>query len=232
MQIMSQRSDEDTFDVLKRELFTAVIGDVLDVMGHRRQFLPAAVGPLARGMKMAGRAMPVLEADIFDEGTADSAGPLARKPFGIMLEALDDLKPGEVYIASGSSLRYALWGGLMSTRATHLKAAGTVLNGYVRDADEIERLGFPTFCRGVYAQDQGVRGKVIDFRTAIEIEGTRVRPGDLVFGDREGVLIIPRAAEEEAIARALEKMHTENKVAEAIRAGMGACEALATFGVM
>ncbi|MDE2515553.1 MAG: RraA family protein [Rhodospirillales bacterium] len=229
---MKKRDDAETFRILKQELFTAVIGDVLDTMGCRRQFLPAGIAPLAAGMRLAGRAMPVLEADIFDDGTAESRGPLARKPFGLMLEALDDLKPGEVYVASGSSFNYALWGGLMSTRATHLKAAGAVLNGYVRDADEIERLGFPAFCRGVYAQDQGVRGKVIDFRSAIEIEGVRIAPGDLLFGDREGVLVIPRAAEEEAISRALEKSRTENKVADAIRAGMSACEALATFGVM
>lgn len=229
---MKKRDDAETFRILKQELFTAVIGDVLDTMGCRRQFLPAGIAPLAAGMRLAGRAMPVLEADIFDDGTDASRGPLARKPFGLMLEALDDLKPGEVYVASGSSFNYALWGGLMSTRATHLKAAGAVLNGYVRDADEIERLGFPAFCRGVYAQDQGVRGKVIDFRSAIEIEGVRIAPGDLLFGDREGVLVIPRAAEEEAISRALEKSRTENKVADAIRAGMSACEALATFGVM
>ncbi|OCC03629.1 dimethylmenaquinone methyltransferase [Labrys sp. WJW] len=232
MPIATKRSDEETFALLKERLFTAVVGDVLDVMGLRKQFLPAGIGPLQQPMRIAGRAMPVLEADIFAEGTELSAGPLASKPFGIMLEALDDLKPGEVYVASGSSLRYALWGGLMSTRATHLKAAGAVLNGYVRDAADIEALGFPTFCRGVYAQDQGVRGKVIDFRTAIEIEGIRVAPGDLVFGDREGVLIIPREAEEEAIARALEKASTENQVAVAIRNGMSACEAMATFGVM
>jgi regulator of RNase E activity RraA len=232
MQIQERRSDDETFRLLKEELFTAVVGDVLDVMGYRRQFLPAAIGPLQQTMKIAGRAMPVLEADIFDDGTPESAGPLARKPFGIMLEALDDLKAGEVYVASGSSFRYALWGGLMSTRAQHLQAAGAVLDGYVRDAGEIEKLGFPAFCRGVYAQDQGVRGKVIDFRTTVEIEGVRIAPGDLVYGDREGVLVIPRHAEEEAIARALEKSRTENKVAIAIRQGMSACEALATFGVM
>ncbi len=226
------RDDPELFKLLKTELFTAVIGDVLDVMGLRRQFLPAGIAPLQPDMKIAGRAMPVLEADIFDDGRPTSAGPLARKPFGLMLEALDDLKPGEVYIASGSSMRYALWGGLMSTRALHLKAAGAVLNGFVRDAGEIERLGFPAFCRGVYAQDQGVRGKVMDFRSAIEMDGVRIEPGDLIFGDREGVLVIPRAAEEEAINRALEKSRTEDRVAVAIRGGMSACEALATFGVM
>lgn len=232
MNSASKWRDEELFAVLKSELFTAVVGDVLDVMGYRRQFLPPGIAPLVAKTKLAGRAMTVLEADIHSEGGDASRGPLAHKPFGLMLEALDDLKPGEIYIATGASLRYALWGGLMSTRATHLKAAGAILDGYVRDADEIENLRFPVFCRGVYAQDQGVRGKVIDFRCTIEVEGARIAPGDLLFGDREGVLVIPREAEEEAIRRAREKCSTEGAVATAIRGGMSACEALAKFGVM
>ena len=229
---MTIETDKALFDTIRQELFTAVVGDVLDVMGHRRQFLPAGIAPLRGDMKIVGRAMPVLEADVFSDGGTDAKGPLANKPFGLMMEALDSLKENEVYIASGSSLRYALWGGLMSTRAQTLKAAGAVLNGYVRDASEIEKLGFPVFARGLYAQDQGPRGKVMDYGCPIEIEGIRVSPGDLIFGDREGVLIIPRAAEKEAIERALEKSNTENKVAIAIRGGMSACEAFRTFGVM
>ena len=81
-------------------------------------------------MKIVGRAMPVLEADVFDEG-AGSPSPLGRKPFGVMLEALDDLRPNEVYVATGGSFRYALWGELMSTRARYLRSAGAVLNGFV-----------------------------------------------------------------------------------------------------
>ncbi|MGH6860095.1 MAG: RraA family protein [Phyllobacterium sp.] len=225
-------SDKAIFEVLKTELFTAVVGDVLDVLGYQRQFLPAGIEPLQSGMKVVGRAMPVLEADVFSEGSPTANGPLSNKPFGLMMEALDDLKEDEVYIASGASLRYALWGGLMSTRAQHLKAAGAIVDGYVRDSWEIEELGFNVFSRGVYAQDQGPRGKVIDFRCPIEIGGIRIEPGDLIFADREGVLIIPKAVEKQAIERALDKVRTENKVADAIRGGMSACEAFATFGVM
>ena len=223
--------DAQLFRQIRDELFVAAVGDVLDTMGWQHQFLPPGIAPLEKSMRIVGRAMPVLEADVVNDGTR-SAGPLSGKPFGLMLEALDDLKPGEIYIATGASLRYALWGGLMSTRAQHLKAAGAILDGYVRDAGEIERLGFDVFCRGTYAQDQGVRGQVIDYRCTIEIEGVRIAPGDLLFGDREGVLVIPRAVEREAVAKALDKVRTENKVADAIRGGMSACEALATFGVM
>lgn len=229
---MTTETDKAIFEVIRKELFTAVVGDVLDVMGYRRQFLPAGIAPLQPEMKVIGRAMPVLEADVFSDGSPDANGPLANKPFGIMMEALDSLAENDVYVASGSSFRYALWGGLMSTRAQKLKAAGAVLNGYVRDSWEIEKLGFAVFSRGIYAQDQGPRGKVIDYGCPIEIEGIRVTPGDLIFGDREGVLVIPREAEKEAIERALEKVSTENQVATAIRNGMSACEAFQTFGVM
>ncbi|TQV83359.1 RraA family protein [Denitrobaculum tricleocarpae] len=229
-------NDDELFTLLRSELFTAVVGDILDKLGFQHQFLPAGIAPLKSGMTLAGRAMPVLEADVFEDnrkGTGEAGrGPLSGKPFGLMLEALDDLKPGEIYVATGASLRYALWGELMSTRAQHLKANGAVLDGYLRDADAIEALGFPAFCRGVYAQDQGPRGKVVDFRCGIEIGGVYIEPGTLLFGDREGVLTIPKPAEEEVIRLSLEKAAAENKVGEAIRAGMGAVEAFETFGVM
>lgn len=224
-------TDVELFKMLRGQLFTAVVGDVLDAMGLRRQFLPPGLAPIKPGMKIAGRAMPVLEADVFDDVGAGQ-GPLTKQPFGLLFKALDDLKPGEVYIANAPSLHYALWGGLMTTRALHLKAAGAVLDGYVRDASEIEALGLPVFSRGLYAQDQGPRGKVVDFRCNLAIGGVRITTGDLVFGDREGVLIIPKAAENEAIRRAMEKMRTENKVADAIRAGMSTADAFAKFGVM
>jgi 4-hydroxy-4-methyl-2-oxoglutarate aldolase len=227
---MARMEEDVVFSNLRDKLFTAVVGDVLDKMGWRRQFLPQAIAPLTPEMKVIGRAMPVLEADVFDEGSPSLGA--AAKPFGLMLEALDDLRPNEVYVATGGSFRYAFWGELMSTRARYLRAAGAVLNGFVRDAAGIEALGFPTFSRGLYAQDQGPRGKVIDFRVSIEIEGVRIAPGDLIFGDREGVLVIPAEVAADAIQAALEKASTENRVATAIRHGMGAREAFDTFGVL
>jgi regulator of RNase E activity RraA len=224
-------SEQDILGILRTELFTAVVGDVLDKMGLRKQFLPPGLAPLTPTMKIAGRAMPVLEADVFEE-TGSGKGQLTAAPFGLLFKALDDLRAGEVYIANAPSLNYALWGGLMTTRALHLNAAGAVLDGFVRDAGEIEALGLPVFSRGLYAQDQGPRGKVVDYRCAIEIGGVRIVPGDLIFGDREGVLVIPRAAEQEAIRRASDKMKTENKVATAIRSGMSSAEAFEKFGVM
>ncbi|MEM7318917.1 MAG: RraA family protein, partial [Pseudomonadota bacterium] len=173
-----------------------MIGDVLDSHGHQNQFLPAGIAPLEPGTRVVGRAMTVLEAPCAER---HGRGPLAGKPFGLMFEALDDLQENEIYITTGTTLDCALWGGLMSIRAIFLKAAGAILDGYVRDTLEIRQLGFPVFSRGAYAQDQRVRGKVVDYRMPLKIGAVQVNDGDLIVADDEGVLVIPRDIENDVI---------------------------------
>lgn len=224
-------NDNQLFAMMRQELYSAVIGDILDKMHYLHQFLPARVQPIREHMVVAGRAMTVLEADAFEE-LSDGHNPIMKKNFGLMLEALDDLKENEVYICTGSSPSYALVGELMCTRMQILGAAGAVVNGYHRDTRGIIDLDFPCFSYGRYAQDQGPRGKVIDYRVPIEIEGVRVNPGDIVFGDLDGVVVIPREIEREVIERSYEKATGEKMVAEAIRGGMGAKESFERHGIM
>ncbi len=226
------KDDHELFALARRELFTAVVGDVMDKMRLRHQFLPPQVQPLREDMVVIGRAMPVLSVDCFEESVPDTANPLSAKPFGLMLEALDALRPGEIYVNTGSSPRNALWGELMSTRAIRLQAAGAVLNGYARDTRGILALGFPTFCFGRYAQDSAPRYKVVDYRVPVEIGHARIDPGDILFGDLDGVCVIPRAAEAEVFTRAIEKARGEKRVRKAIEEGMSAVEAFKTFGIM
>lgn len=227
-----EHSSEAVFELIRRELYTAVVGDVMDSIGFRHQFLPPQIKPLRNDMIIVGRSMPVLEADVFTEAHDAASNSVMSRPFGLMLQALDDLRPDEVYVCTGASPEYALWGELMSTRAITLGAAGAVVDGYSRDTRGILQLGFPTFSYGGYAQDQGPRGKVIDFRVPLEIGGVRLEPGDLLFGDLDGVCIIPRAAEEEVVRKALEKAREESVLERALREGMSATEAFARYGIM
>lgn len=223
-------SDPELFALMRHRLFTAVVGDVLDVAGRQRQFLPPEIRPLDPGMVVVGRAMPVLEADCFEQTVQAEQ---RKRPFGLMFDALDDLKPGEVYICTGASPNYALWGELMTFRAQKLGAAGAILHGYSRDTAHVLDLNFPTFSMGSYSQDQGMRGRVIDFRCQIAFaNGVEVHPGDLIFGDRDGIVVIPREMEGEMIHAALEKAEGENRVRTAIENGMSAREAYDTFGIM
>ncbi|AGU52851.1 putative demethylmenaquinone methyltransferase [Variovorax paradoxus B4] len=226
------KDDDELFTLMRARLFPAVVGDILDTLGFMHQFLPPAIKPVERSMVVAGRAMPVLETNCYARSEPEGKSPLSQQAFGLLFEALDDLAPNEVYVATGSAPEFALWGGLMTTRALHLKAAGAVLDGYSRDTTEVLELGLPVFSLGGYSQDQGPRGKVVDYRVPVEIRGIRVRPGDIVFGDQDGVLIIPREAEKEAISLALEKADTESSVRKAIKNGMSTVEAFKTFGVM
>jgi len=207
---------------MKAELFSAVLGDVLDGLGFRHQFLPAAVRPLRPGMVVAGRAMPVLQAD----------GPPPNARFGKMLEALDSLRQGEVYLADAEGCPYSVWGELMSTRAGKLGAAGAVINGYHRDTAGILALDFPTFSQGSFAQDMSGRGYVADYRVPIRIGHVSISPGDFIFGDEDGVLVIPAGSLDEAVGLALEKARGEGQVGAAFRQGMSAVEAFDRFKVM
>lgn len=206
-------NDQHLFATIRAHLFTAVIGDVMDKRGLTRQFLPPEIRPLQSGMALVGRAMPVLVSDVEER---DGAGD----PFGVMFRALDELKPDEVYIAAGGSPRYALWGGLMSTRAIKLGSAGAVFDGFHRDTAEIRRLGFPVFSRGAYAQDQRGRGIAADYRCPITFDnGTRVCPGDVLVADADGVAVVPSENAGDIVREALAKVEAESDVRQMIEAG-------------
>jgi regulator of RNase E activity RraA len=153
-------------------------------------------------MVVCGRAMTVCETDI-----SEPSDP----PFGLMLKALDSLREDEVYIAAGASPRYALWGELMSTAARARGAAGAVLAGYTRDTNGILEINFPVCCYGSYAQDQKGRGQVVDFRVPLKVNGVTIQPGDIVFGDIDGVVVVPKEVEGVVVPQALEQVKKEKK---------------------
>lgn len=179
-------------------------------------------------MRVVGRAMPVVTERI-SEVHADL---FRERPFGLMLEALDDLKAGEVYVCAAPDTDFALWGELMTIRARALGAAGAVVEGYYRDSEGVLSQRFPTFGLGPYAQDMRARGGIAEFRTTVRIGQVRIRPGDMVVGDRDGVCVVPKRAEVDVFRMALEKVRGEQRVRSEMVAGMSATEAFARYGIM
>jgi regulator of RNase E activity RraA len=226
------KSDEELFEVAQKELFTCIVGDTLDKQNLLHQYLPPQIQPLSRDMVLIGRAMPVLSGDVFQEKIEGSANELSAKPFGLMLEAVDDLNRNEIYVNTGSSPRNALWGELMSVRARKRGARGAVLNGYVRDTKAILAMEYPTFGFGSYGQDSAPRYKVHDFRIPIEISGVLIRPGDILFGDIDGVVVIPSEVETETFSLALEKMRGERSVRRELEEGSSAVAVFKKHGIM
>ncbi len=226
--MMKWENDDELFAMMRKDLYSAVIGDILDVMGYYHQFLPMEVQPIRDDMVVCGRAMTVLEEDLPVMGQ-----PVEGEPtFGHMLDALDGLKKNEVYICSGSTPDYALVGELMCTRMKALGAAGTVMNGPHRDTLGILDLDFPCFSYGRYSQDQAPRGRVTAWRVPIQFGDVHIEPGDIIFGDLDGVVVIPQKVEKEVVERAWEKATGERTVGKAIAAGMSATEAFEKYGIL
>lgn len=217
------KNDKDLFKLIDDELYTPVVGDILDGLGRYHQFLPANVRQIEKGMKVIGRAMPVNMIDVYGE---------QEKPFGLLTEALDQLKEGDVYICSGGQNRCAYWGELLTATAKVRGAVGAVINGYHRDTPQVLEQNFPVFSLGSYAQDSSVRTKVVSYREPIEVGGVWINDGDLVFADVDGVLIVPKELEEEVITKALEKARGEKTVRKAVEAGMSSTDAYAKYGIL
>lgn len=214
---------EALFVRICRELYTPVVGDVLDVLGCYHQFLPQGVQPMLPSMRVAGVACPFRFADV--------DGPQSR-PFGLLTEALDSLQPGEVIIGGGGSRRSAYWGEILTATSRIRGARGAVMDGFHRDTPQILEQNWPVFSRGRYAQDSAVRTSVTAYRCAIEIEGTWIEPGDLVFGDQDGVVIIPRKIIDEVLSAAFEKAKGEKTVRKAIEGGTSSTEAFRKYGIL
>lgn len=220
---MMNLSEKEFLEMIKTKLNTSVIGDILDSYGYYHQILPPQIKAMKKGQKIVGYAMPVLMIDVF--------GP-QEKPFGRLTEALDQIEENEIYICTGGTQRCAYWGELLTTTAKYRGGVGAIINGYHRDTRQIEKIDWPVFSMGSYAQDSGVRTQVINFRCTIEIGGVTIHNRDLIVADEDGVVVVPKEVEEKVIEEALEKIKGENKFVEAIKNGMSSTEAFKKFGVL
>lgn len=228
MQPATRQNDEVLFQLMRRKLFSSVIGDSLDALGHLHQFLPPEIHSLLDEMLVVGRAMTVLHEDVTETDVDGGSHPT----FGLMLRALDDLRHNEVYVSSGASGSYALFGEHMAMRAKALGCVGAVVDGYSRDTDGIRKLNFPMFSRGRYGQDQRHRGRVVEFRTPIRIGEVRILPGDIIFGDVDGVVVIPDQLKDEVLENAMGRVDREHKVRKALKSnGMSATATAEKFSL-
>ena len=232
----SWKNNEELFALIREKLYTPVVGDILDQMGYTHQFLPAAIRPLTalvppnmvgtfesdKRNKLVGWACTILENDIYAP---------AKKPFGYLTESLDQLRPGEIYVATGAH-NSALWGELLTATSRAKGAVGAVLDGCTRDTPQVLEQNFPVFCTGCWAQDSSVRTYVCDYRCTIEIGQVTIHDGDLIFGDVDGVLVVPKEIVETVMEKALEKAAGEKLVRQAIEGGMSATDAFAKFGIL
>jgi 4-hydroxy-4-methyl-2-oxoglutarate aldolase len=214
-------------DALKDVLYSAVLSDVLDDFGLTRQAMKPFVRPLDESLKMIGYARTGLFANTYEVREGEN-------PYEIEIALIDDLKPNDIAVlgCDGPTTRIAPWGELLTTASRKRGAVGCVTDGLVRDVRHIRELAFPVFHGGIGPLDTRGRGKMIARDIAIECGGVAVNSGDLVFGDVDGVVIIPQAIAAKVIEAALTKVTSENKTREELENGLLLGEVYAKYGVL
>jgi regulator of RNase E activity RraA len=212
------------FGPLQEQLYSAVLADALDALGHRTSVLPARIRPLKPQWRILGRAVTL------------SMVPVAAEPatpYVVEMDCIDRLQPGDVLVATtNGDFGSALWGELLSTAAKARGTVGVVLDGLTRDVEKILELDFPVFAAGLTPLDSKGRLDGLFANRPIKIGECVVQPGDWVFADFDGVVVVPAPLAEQAFAQAVEKISGENKVREELAAGKSVRETFAKYGIL
>lgn len=205
-------------------LFTAVFSDVLDALGLPGQVADTSIRPLHRDMRVVGYARTARAASVNRE---------PARPYAKLLSSIDAMTRNEVLvIGMEPASTSAIFGGLLATAVQVAGGRGVIVDGNIRDAKEIERLGMPTFTKGLLPLDSYGRDEVVEIQGAVSIGGVLVHAGDLVFADYDGAVIIPQAAELEVLDAAFAKVAGEGEVRAALRDGMSTADAFAKYGIL
>jgi regulator of RNase E activity RraA len=211
---------------VRHDLFASVLSDCLDTVGLMDRALPSRIRPLDEASVMVGRARTAqfMEVERHEAGT---------NPYELEIALIDSLKPDEIPVfACSNPARIAPWGELLSTAAQVRGAAGALMDGAVRDIKAIRQMGFPVFHGGIGPLDTKGRGRVMALDVPVRCAGVPVESGDLVFGDADGVVVVPRAAEAQVLALAFEKIRGEKRTLADLRAGEKLADVFAKYGIL
>jgi regulator of RNase E activity RraA len=206
-------TDSERFAWIREHLYVPAVCDILDALGYRHQAMHHRIRPLdPANCTIVGRARTFrwMEVDYVVD----------TDPYGLEIEAVDSLKPGDVPVHSTDHAgTNAPWGELLSTVAKRNGAVGCICDSMIRDCRRIMALGFPIFYTGIRPLDSMGRGRVMAYDVPIRCGDVMVRPGELIFADYDGVVVIPREVEDESLARAFDKAHKEDNSRRDLLAG-------------
>jgi len=210
-----------------RALNAAVLSDTLDSLSLMRQAMRPFMRPLDDTQQLIGRARTGLYMPVYEHREGEN-------PYEIEIALVDDLKPGDVVVLAcdGPTDRIAPWGELLSTASVARGAAGCVTDGLVRDVKQIREMRFPVFCGGIGPLDTKGRARMVERDVPVSCAGVMVRPGDLVFGDVDGVVVIPREHEAAVLDRALHKVAGENQSRDALQRGEKLADVFKRLGIL
>jgi len=210
---------------IREKLFAAVLSDCLDQAGIWKQAMPPRIRPLDEASVMVGRARTAAFMEVYAVGEGN--------PYELEIALIDSLKPGEIPVfACSNPDRVAPWGELLSTAARGRGAVGALMDGCVRDIKAIRAMGFPVFHGGIAPLDSKGRARIMAIDVPIECAGVAVATGDLVFGDADGVVVIPKAREAEVLKLAFDKIKGEKNTLKDLQRGDKLADVFARYGVL
>ncbi len=213
-----------TLPMMRASLYSAVVSDALDGLGYKRQSPRLPLRPFTSSSLLVGRCKTTLWVDMAHMDT---------RPYELELKAVDECQPDDVLIAAaGGSVRSGIWGELLTTAALNGGCVGAIIDGAIRDVGKIRAMNFPVFARSTCVYDSLNRQRVVDIDIPIELDGVAFHPGDLVFADEDGVVVVPQVVENEVVRRAWDKVNAENVVRDAIRNGLKSTEAFKKYGIL
>lgn len=218
--------DPSRFAWIREHLRVPAVCDILDDMGRRSQAMHHRLRPLdAENSIIVGRARTFrwMEVDYVIE----------EDPYGLEIDVMDDLKPGDVPVhSSDASWTNAPWGELMSTLAKRSGSTGCICDGLIRDCRQIIEIGYPIFYAGIRPLDSKGRGRVMAYDVPVRCGDVLVHPGELVFADFDGVVVVPRDVEDQVLAMADDKMGKESLTRRDLLAGRSLREVFDQYGVL
>lgn len=216
--------DIKLFEHIEKNLYTAVVSDSLDEIGFRDQAMRKDFRPLHPDFRCAGWARTIQCQDVFE---------IPDDPYGLEIEAIDSLLSGEIVVVStNDSEQNAPWGELLSTASRARNARGAIIGGMVRDVKKIQDLNFPVFATGIKPVDSKGRGIVVDYNVPISCGGVIISPGDLVFADIDGVVVIPAAVVQEVVESATDKVNRESDSRRELMEGGYLADVYRKYGVL
>ena len=215
-----------SLDSLREKLFVSVLSDCLDSVGLMHQALPSRIRPLDEERIMVGRARTAAFMEVYhhEPGT---------NPYELEIALIDSLKQDEIPVfACSNPARVAPWGELLSTAAKARGAAGALMDGCTRDVRAIRAMGFPVFHGGIGPLDSKGRGRIMAIDVPIECAGVPIAPGDLIFGDADGVVVIPKTVEAKVLELAFEKVTGEHNTLRDLQRGDKLADVFARYGIL
>jgi 4-hydroxy-4-methyl-2-oxoglutarate aldolase len=221
-------TDQEIVAFVQQNLYVAAICDILDALGYRHQAMHQRLRPLlpdrhACGFVGRARTIRWMETDSIDD--AD--------PYGLEIEAVDSLRPGDVVVHStdhgGTN---APWGELMSTVAKRNGAVGCVCDSQVRDCVKIIEMNFPIYCAGIRPLDSKGRGIVMAYDVPVRCGDVLVHPGDLIVADFDGIVVVPKSVERDTLLRAHERVGKESATRDALLRGESLRDVYRQYGVL